>query len=445
MLQTYEKFTQKHMEQGMSASVSKIQFFTKFFFRFRDLFSRKMLAQLIIAFDALFFDFKRCSIDIMAKKTGADYDSLHYFFARAKWKVEDVNDRRLEIIQAQRTTRASRGSVLAIDDTAAPKPYAKKTDGAKYQYCGVLGRQEICNIAVFSAISSGSKQFPVDFRAYRTKDEFELKDDDPKFKSKIQIAIELFDKAVKRNLHFEAVVFDSWYSSRKVLEHIHDNNRTFICEIKKNRKIFTTPPGERKRRETRTDELVTLIKERRPHRLCPIRFRCADGKEITRFSYTFTAMLKNCEVPLKFIVIFGGWSKDDDEKAHVLICNFTKWSAEKILAAYLKRWGIEQIFRDLKDTFCFDQYQVRRMNRIERFWMVSILAWTAVYWVKQNGYLSRIVEKPPETFEQMKLCLRELAGYNRDMSLSKSKVERRAEKELGLKSSRFKNRARRTA
>lgn len=429
----------------MSISVSNIPFFAKFLFRFRDLFSRKMLAQLTIALNALFFDYKRCSIDAMAGKAGANYDALYYFLARAKWKMEEVNDRRIEIIQAQRPTRASKGSVLAIDDTAAPKPYARKTDGAKYQYCGTLGREEVCNVAVFSAISSGSKQFPVDFRAYRTKDEFELADDDPKFKSKIQFAIELFDKAVERNLEFEATVFDSWYAAKEVIEHINNANRAFICEIKKNRKVFTNPPGERKRRFIKLDDLVTVIKERRSHKLRSIRFRCADGKEVKRLSYAFTATLKNCKVPLKFVIFFGGWSKDDNEKAHVLICNFTNRSAGKILATYLKRWGIEQIFRELKDTFCFDQYQMQRMNRIERFWTISILAWTAVYWVKQNSYLVRIVGKVPKTFEGFKSTLRGLAEYNRDMSLSKNKLERNAMEKLGLKSARFKKRAKRSA
>lgn len=429
----------------MSISVSNIPFFAKFIFRFRDLFSRKMLAQLIIAFNALFFDYKRCSIDAMARKVGANYEALYYFLARAKWKVEEVNDRRIEIIQAQRPTRAPKGSILAIDDTAAPKPYARKTDGAKYQYCGVLKREEICNVAVFSAISSGSKQFPVDFRAYRTKDEFELGDDDPKFKSKIQFAIELFDKAVARNLEFETTVFDSWYAAREILEHIHGKNRAFICEIRKNRKIFTTPPGERKRRLIKLDDLVTVIKERRSHKLRSIRFRSADGEEVTRLSYAFTAELNDCKVPLKFIVIFGNWSENDDKKVHVLICNFTSYSAKKILATYLKRWGIEQIFRELKDTFCWDQYQTQRMNRIERFWMISILAWTAVYWVKQNSYLARIVGKVPKTFEGFKTTLRGLAEYNRDMNLSKSDIERQATEQLGLKSARFKNRAKRSA
>ncbi len=57
----------------------------------------------------------------------------------------------------------------------------------------------------------------------------------------------------------------------------------------------------------------------------------------------------------------------------------------------MQRWGIEQTFRELKDTFYFDHYQLRHKEEIMRYWMLCILAWSLVYWIKQNACLLKIL------------------------------------------------------
>ena len=84
--------------------------------------------------------------------------------------------------------------------------------------------------------------------------------------------------------------------------------------------------------------------------------------------YSFEAKLKNCDVPIKFVVIFGKWNKDDDNKYHILITNNLRASAKTVVTNYLLRWGIEHCFKELKDTFYFDHYQVRHINKIDRYW-----------------------------------------------------------------------------
>jgi len=39
-------------------------------------------------------------------------------------------------------------------------------------------------------------------------------------------------------------------------------------------------------------------------------------------------------------------------------------SVRSAILTYLLRWGIEESFRELKDTFCFDQYQVHHQEQI---------------------------------------------------------------------------------
>ena len=81
---------------------------------------------------ALFKDYKRNSLDAMANATHTDYQKLQYFFSDSKWDLQSIKQKRLEIIQNQRTTASTKDGILAIDDTGCPKPYAKNTQGAKW-------------------------------------------------------------------------------------------------------------------------------------------------------------------------------------------------------------------------------------------------------------------------------------------------------------------------
>jgi len=83
-----------------------------------------------------------------------DYQKLQYFFSDSKWDISSLKQKRLEIIQKQRTTASTKDGLLAIDDTGCPKPYAKNTQGTKWQYCGPLKREEICNVGVGAAFVS---------------------------------------------------------------------------------------------------------------------------------------------------------------------------------------------------------------------------------------------------------------------------------------------------
>ncbi|MGR3219812.1 MAG: transposase, partial [Candidatus Anammoxibacter sp.] len=65
----------------------------------------------------------------------------------------------LEIIENQLTTASTAEGILAIDDTGCPKAFAKKTEGAKYQYCGPLKRREVCNVVVASTFGIEYKAF----------------------------------------------------------------------------------------------------------------------------------------------------------------------------------------------------------------------------------------------------------------------------------------------
>jgi SRSO17 transposase len=163
----------------------RLRFIEKFLARFNSVFSTEHQRTVFKEFIyGMFSDYKRLSLAAIADNTHTNYQRLQYFFSESNWNTTELNDIRIKILQNQRTTKANIKGVLAIDDTACPKPHAEKTEGASIQYCGCLGKEENANVAVASCFVSNTKHFPVDFKSY-----LPITTPNPKnFKSKLDLA-----------------------------------------------------------------------------------------------------------------------------------------------------------------------------------------------------------------------------------------------------------------
>ena len=408
----------------------RLRFIDQFLMHFKPIFSNTQMSSLRTLVYGMFFDYKRLSLSAVARKTNINYQKLQYFFSDSSWDINKLNDARLKILQNQPTTRATPNGVFALDDTGCPKPHAKKTEGAQFQYCGSLGRQENCNIAVASCFVSNAKHFPINFKSYIPVQGRPPQD----FKSKPDLAKELIAEAVAKNIPFSAVVFDAWYTSSDMIESIASKNLTLVAETKINRSIFFTHPQTRQQKYMCAEDIFPVIRQFYAHRLKHIEILQKNGKIKHVYTYTIKSKLKDCSVPLQIFFILDKWSDTDDKDAHVLITNNLAMSAKTAIDTYLLRWGIEESFRELKDNFCFDQYQVRDQEQIQRHWIISFLVWSLTYWLKQNACLSKILQDSPQSIGQCKEAIAALIIIDSTCLLSKNKNIAEA---LKIKSQRF--------
>ena len=417
----------------MSHFSKPIRFIDQFLGHFQPLFSDTQMNIFRQMIYAMFFDYKRLSLSAVAKRTHIDYQKIQYFFSESEWSVEQLNDVRLKILQNQHTTRSTAKGVMAIDDTAVPKPHAKNTQGAQFQYCGTLGRQENCNVAVASCFVSNAKHFPVNFKPY-----IPFEGTAPKsFKSKIDLAKDLILDAVKKQIAFSTILFDAWYTSSELIEFIAAQALHLIAELKINRSMLFTHPKTKQWLNLRADQIIPLIKEFYPHKLKSVNIPQNNGKIKSVLTYTLKSTLKDCSTPLNIIFVFDKWSDTDDKDIHVLITNNLTMSTKSVILTYLLRWGIEESFRELKDDFCFDQYQVRHQEQIQRHWIMSFLAWSLTYWIKQNACLSKILHDSPDSISQCKESVAVLIIIDSALLFSKNPDHPLLQK---IKSQRFKER-----
>jgi SRSO17 transposase len=356
----------------------------------------------------------------MANRVNCDYQAFQYFFSESRWSHDKLNAKRLKVLHNQRTTASTFEGVLVIDDTGAPKPYAKSTEGAKYQHCPSLNRQEVCNVAVGSAFSSPSKRFPVNLKFYKPEDDFKYGKYDDGFKSKIALAKGLVKDAQVKKIKFKSVVMDSWYTSNDLLRFINDCELTFVVDLKPNRRVLFYHPEKRRHCWIQQNELVKLVRSYYSHKLKPVNISHPNGYKRSFWAYSFKSRLKECPVKVRVVLLFGDFCDEDSKSIHLLATNDLKGYVPSIVSQYSLRWGIERIFKELKDLFYFDQYQVRHKRQIERYWMLCFVAWTLVYWVKQNGCLSRTIDKKLCSFNDYKRAIDSLLILSSTAVISKN-------------------------
>ena len=94
----------------------------------------------------------------------AAHQSLHHFVAKSDWSDEAVlaavRARVLPVIEQRGPIRA-----LIIDDTGIPKK-GKHSVGVARQYCGQLGKQDNCQVAVSLSAANDHASLPIAYRLY---------------------------------------------------------------------------------------------------------------------------------------------------------------------------------------------------------------------------------------------------------------------------------------
>src|SRR5580692_1427313 len=163
---------------------------------------------------------ERKSVEPMAARLAPDnvrqtHQSLHHLVADAPWSDEALLEQvRHSVLPAMKRN----GPVIAwiVDDTGFPKKGTHSV-GVTRQYCGQLGKQENCRVAVSLSIATWSCSLPIAYRLYLPKEwaedaERRKKTEVPEeveFQTKPEIALDQIRTAVAANLDRGVVLADA--------------------------------------------------------------------------------------------------------------------------------------------------------------------------------------------------------------------------------------------
>jgi SRSO17 transposase len=97
---------------------------------------------------------------------GVTYHRLHHFLTEAPWSVQEVNERRLVVMNQCSQTRISRGFTLIVDDSGHRKS-GNFLRGVGRQYIGEIGKTENGIVVVTTHLYDGKKSLPLDIELYQ--------------------------------------------------------------------------------------------------------------------------------------------------------------------------------------------------------------------------------------------------------------------------------------
>jgi SRSO17 transposase len=165
---------------------------------------------------------ERKSVEPMAARLAPEnvrrmHQSLHHLVAEAPWSDEEMLQRVRGYALA---AMGKQEAVVAwiIDDTGFPKK-GKESVGVSRQYCGQLGKQENCRVAVSLSVSTETFSVPVAYRLYLPQswanDVARRKKtgvpEQIQFQTKPQIALDQIRQAVEQNVAGGVVLADAAY------------------------------------------------------------------------------------------------------------------------------------------------------------------------------------------------------------------------------------------
>jgi SRSO17 transposase len=197
---------------------------------------------------------ERKSVEPMAartapNRTSAQHQSLLHFVGSAPWSDEAVLGKVREMV-LPRIERYGPIEAWIIDDTSFPKK-GKHSVGVGRQYCGQLGKQENCQVAVSLSIANHHASLPVGYQLYLPRD---WASDNARrkkagvpaeivFKTKPQIALEQLQRACAAGLPRGVVLMDAAYGTdARLRTGATALGLTYVAGIQST--ILVWPPGK---------------------------------------------------------------------------------------------------------------------------------------------------------------------------------------------------------
>jgi SRSO17 transposase len=196
---------------------------------------------------------ERKSVEPMAARleparVQAAHQSLHHFVAKADWSDEAL----LALVRAQVLPEVERhGPILAwvVDDTGFPKK-GRHSVGVARQYCGQIGKQDNCQIAVTLSVASLHASLPLAYRLYlpevwaadRERRAKAGVPEEVKFRTKPDIALDQIRSALAAGVSQGVVLADAGYGVDTAFRTaLTDLDLAYILGIQSSTTLW--PPG----------------------------------------------------------------------------------------------------------------------------------------------------------------------------------------------------------
>lgn len=351
---------------------------------------------------------------------GVTYHRLHHFLTEAPWSAQQVNQRRLEVMNQCSQTRISRGFTLIVDDSGHRKS-GNFTAGVGRQYIGEIGKTDNGIVVVTTHLYDGKKSLPLDIELYQHASSLAQGKKDIEFKKKPELALALIDRSLERGYRPGVVLIDAGYGNNtKFLEELEKRKLKYLGGLAKNRKV-SLETSTNQPEEIRLDKLAQSLPV---EAYTPVQLNLDKAKTV--WVATVEVELSQLEGIRTIAIVMNASTFNEASDIDYFITNVDakKATVEWIVATYAQRNWVEVFYREAKGWLGLREYQVRDSRSLLRHFILVFCAYTLILWHTLTGGLRRRwANKPLNTFTEaleafrtaMSFRFLEWLNYNRDV------------------------------
>lgn len=299
--------------------------------------------------------------------------SLTYYAEHAKKCSHDVINRFLENEKyspsllwehIKNDVIVSPNGYTIFDDTVLNKRNTKKIEIARSQYSGATGGVTM-GIGVVSLVYYNpdiDKFWVIDYRIFSP---------DHDGATKLDHLLNMLNNAVySKKIPFQTVLFDTWYATHKIMQHVDSLGKYYYAPIKANRNVSKTCSSEPYRAVSK----LTFSDEEIRHGVEIHIKGFAENKHVNLFKFTVST----------------------NRVDYVVTNNKTQKSSQAAQDEFGFRWVIESMHREIKQLTGIERCQCRKQRIQRNHISCAFLVW---------AFLKRTANKIGKTVYQIKLGL----------------------------------------
>lgn len=371
--------------------------------------------------DLLVLDTRRKTLAQMCAEEldGVDPSNLADFFRISPWETDHL---RLAVLQLiirylkEHNHDFSKPIYLTIDDSLAVKDRGTKClEAVDWHYDHNRHYMVRASCHVVLGIHWGDFHFPLSWRLYlrqctvRKRNRKRPGEHKLRYVSKLELARQMLAQVLSllpadRKVY---VLFDSWYTSAKLVSWIRCQGWHVIAGIKSNRKLS----GQ---------SLTAWHHEDKGRRYENIRLRLANGRWRTYRVRSHQGRLRGIPGDVRVLISQKGNKGQGARAPKYFLCTDLNLSARKILQYYQLRWSQEVDYWFAKLRLGLADFRLQSLEATEKWYAVVYLVLAYLYWQQYESQereqrampLSEIIERLRRDHERTTLrqALEEVAA-----------------------------------